>query len=996
MTLKRLLTITLSALLFAFTLWSAPRLLAQVANGDLHGQVTDPAGAVIPNATITVSSPAGATLTATTDASGNYVVHGLAAGTYMVSAMAEGFAPLSPQGVTVGQGQARLLNLSLAIQVQQQTVQVNDDTPAVSTSPDQNANSVVIKGKDLDALSDDPDELQNELNALAGPGAGPNGGQIFIDGFTAGQLPPKSAIREIRVNQNPFSAEYDKLGYGRIEILTKPGSDKFSGQAFIQGNSSGLNTGNPFTRNIPPYYSYQYNGTLNGPINKSASFFFTGERRNIGDDAIIFAYDPSDLNLGDNALNFRDALPNPRVRTNISPRVDFQLGKSNTLTIRYEYYDDYQQNAGVGQFSLRPQSYNKQSTENQFQIGDTQILSDRVINETRFQYLHDRSSQTPASNTPQVQVGGAFTTGGNSQQSIQDHVDRYELWNLTEVALKAHAINTGFRLRITRDANSSIANFNGTFTFGGRPCPASGCPSGTPANCTSQPGSNNGCKVSALDAYKLTQIGIQNGQTFAQIRANGGGPSQLTYVTGTPQALVYVGDIGVYYQDDWKVSPRFTLSYGLRFESQTGISDHADWAPRVSFAYALDGRDNKPARTVLRGGFGIFYDRFPESAILQARRRNNIVQRETVIANPTCFFETSITQNDVAACGGGGSTSTAAAVYQISPSLRTPSTSQAALGVERQITKMSTFSLTYLYARGEHQVVTRNANAPYSPAYDPALGNIYQYYSEGLFNQNQLIANFNARLSPRLSFFGYYTLNYANSNANGLQSNPSNSENLHLDYGRAAFDARHRLFLIGSWSAPYRFRVSPFIAFQTGNPFNITLSQDENGDSFFTDRPSFAQPGDTNIVKTAYGTFNLSPSPGEAPIPIYFGDGPKLFSFNLRVSKSFGIGPRVEGGGAAAAEGGPRGGHGGGHGGGLGARGLSGGGGPRGNDDRTGRRYALTFNAQALNLFNNINLAPPTGVVDSPNFGSSNQLAGRIYSSGSASRRIFLQAVFSF
>ena len=104
----------------------------------------------------------------------------------------------------------------------------------------------MISGKELEALPDDPDELQSDLEALAGPSAGPNGGQMYIDGFTAGQLPPKSSIREIRINQNPFSAEYDQLGYGRIEIFTKPGTDKLHGQLFADGNDSSFNSPNPF------------------------------------------------------------------------------------------------------------------------------------------------------------------------------------------------------------------------------------------------------------------------------------------------------------------------------------------------------------------------------------------------------------------------------------------------------------------------------------------------------------------------------------------------------------------------------------------------------------------------------------------------------------------------------------------------------------------------------------------------------------------------------
>ena len=154
---------------------------------------------------------------------------------------------------------------------------------------------MVLSGKDLDALSDDPDELADDLQALAGPSAGPNGGQIYIDGFTGGQLPPKSSIREIRINQNPFSAEYDKLGYGRIEIFTKPGTDQYHGQVSVNGNSSYFNSTSPFATSNPPYDSTQYTANFGGPMGKKASFFINFERRNIGDNAIVNAYvlDPS-------------------------------------------------------------------------------------------------------------------------------------------------------------------------------------------------------------------------------------------------------------------------------------------------------------------------------------------------------------------------------------------------------------------------------------------------------------------------------------------------------------------------------------------------------------------------------------------------------------------------------------------------------------------------------------------------------------------------------
>jgi hypothetical protein len=193
----------------------------------LRGHIADPTGARIPGATITVSREGGAVVTTTTaSAAGAYTVNGLPPGSYVVEASARGFAPFQSPAIPLAAGQIKRVDIAMAIEVAEQSVVVTDELPTVNVEASGNSNAIVIKGKDLDALSDDPDELASELQALAGPAAGPNGGQVYIDGFTGGQLPPKSAIREIRINRNPFSAEYDKLGYGRIEVFTKPGTDK--------------------------------------------------------------------------------------------------------------------------------------------------------------------------------------------------------------------------------------------------------------------------------------------------------------------------------------------------------------------------------------------------------------------------------------------------------------------------------------------------------------------------------------------------------------------------------------------------------------------------------------------------------------------------------------------------------------------------------------------------------------------------------------------------
>src|SRR6202140_5308899 len=360
---------------------------SRTTTGTLRGQVTDPSGAVVPSATVAVLVSGGQPHSVTTNRGGNYEIGNLAPGKYTVTANAQGFAVFVQNDVDVPAGQAAQFDIALDINVEKEKVNVQEEGPQLDVNPSNNASAIVLNGKDLEALPDDPDELQPDLEALAGPSAGPNGGQLYIDGFTGGQLPPKSSIREIRINQNPFSAEYDKLGYGRIEVFTKPGTDKYHGQFSVEGNSSAMNSRNPFlgTAAQQPYDSVIYMGNIGGPINQKASFFLNVQRRNIDEIAVVNAP----------VLDLSESVPNPRTRTNIGPRLDYQVSPNNTLTARYQFYRDTQQNAGVGGTVLPEAGYDTASTEHTVQVTDTQILGAKTINETRFQYLRDNSGQTP-------------------------------------------------------------------------------------------------------------------------------------------------------------------------------------------------------------------------------------------------------------------------------------------------------------------------------------------------------------------------------------------------------------------------------------------------------------------------------------------------------------------------------------------------------------------------------------------------------------------------
>ena len=481
---------------------------------------------------------------------------------------------------------------------------------------------------------------------------------------------------------------------------------------------------------------------------------------------------------------------------------------------------------------------------------------------------------------------------------------------------------------------------------------------------------------------------------------------QINSIGNARGAVTYV-DAGIFAQDDFRIRPNITLSYGLRFETQNNLGDHTDFAPRVGLAWGLDGDGKKKSpKTILRAGFGIFYDRFTSDDILEQQLQNGAVQQIFLIQNPG-FFSPNVVVPPSQFTNPNASPQT---IYTRNPNLRTPYTMQTGVTLERQLGKFANLAVTYLNSRGNHQFYTDFINS--AGLGQPIPSNIlYQYQSGGVFKQNQIILNSSVRLPTKVSvsLFGYYTLNYANSDTNTVNTVPSIPNDIGADFGRAAFDIRQRLFLGGTVGLPKGFRFSPFLIASSGIPFNITTGQDPFGDGAFNARPYLATCTTTpspNIVETRFGCFSLVPN-GQPQVPVYDVTGPNRFALNVRLSKTFGLGKKTEGQNPNRAQGGPGGpggtfgrgpgGPGGGGRGGPGGGGPGGGGGGGGFDSNsTGHRYSLTFSVSAQNLLNNVNLGIPVGNLSSPLFGEANSLAGRPYASGTSNRRIDLQVTFTF
>ncbi len=965
--------------------------LGQQGAGSLKGQVSDEFGGVIVGATVVAVNANGVAKTVNTNGDGNFVLNGLAPGKYTIKVTATGFANYENADVEAIAGRSQQLNVTLKVTIEQQKVTVPADSAGVNTEPENNVGAIVLKGSDLESLPDDPDDLAAALQALAGPGAGPNGGQIYIDGFSGGRLPPLASIREIRINSNPYSAEYDRPGFGRIEILTRPGTDRFRGQASFSFNNQSLNSRNPFASTRPPYLSRQYGGNLSGPISKKkASFFLDFEKRDINDDALINAtiLDPS-LNI----VSLSQSVPTPNRRTSFSPRIDYQINANNTLVVRYEYEHSRSITGLNGGFSLPSRKYEATSTQQTFRLTETAVLNKTTVNETRFQFNHQTSGDTADNSIPTIGVQEAFTGGGSQIGKTTNQQNRFELTNNTSLSMGLHTVRFGARARDVHITSFSPQNFGGTWTFAG----------------SRQTGNATG--LTSIQVYQTTLKGLQAGTSPAAIRAAGGGATQFMIVAGNPKTTVSQMDLGAFAQDDWRVRPNLMLSFGLRYENQDNISSNLNFAPRFGFAWQPGpSTRQQPSKMTVRGGFGVFYDRISENLTLTANRLNGTNQQQFIVTDPTILNSFP----NVPSIDTLTAFKTPVNIYQLAQDIQAPYTMQSAISVERSLPHNFTTSVTFSHARTLHLLRARAINAPLPGTFVPAVpgsgvrplgtnNNYFEYDSTGHFDQNQLIITFGGRLTRNANINANYTFGKTKSDSDGSGTFAANPYDFSAEYGRTSNDIRHRFTLVGSFRARWGISLNPFLIIASGAPFNITIGRDLNGDTLFTERPALAtdltKPG---VIVTKFGAFDPNPTVGSLIIPRNFGSGPGSLTANLRVSKTWGFGSERRAastqtpgqgnrGGEGGAGGGSRGGLGGiggGPGGGGGARGGGGGGGGgRGGGGGGGfggggaggdaaKRYNLTLSVNFQNILNHANLGRPIGNLSSSLFGLSNSSGG--------------------
>jgi hypothetical protein len=904
----------------------------------ITGTASDPSGAEITHAIVHVQS-ASLQRDTETDDSGRFSLT-LPPGTYEVSVSAPGFRMYNAKVTLGGRTVRASINARLAINTVAEDITVAASQEA-DTSAESNKSALIIKGDQFKDFSDDDSTFQKEIEALAG-GSTVKPPQILVDGFSNGRFPPKNTIQEIRINRNPYSAVYDALGLGRVEIFTKPGTDKLHGNFTTSGNDDVFNSANPYTQVQPPYYTLNLDGNLSGPVNAKTSYFVSGTYNDLANNAIVNAINPTSL------TPLAEAVPAPQRTQTYSVRVDRQVTRMNTLTARYEYNNVNVNNSGVGLLVLPSEGLNMSTTTQTLQLTDTQIIGAKMISQAHFQYIRSRQDQSPVSTGATVVVEGVFNGGGNPAQKVSDNTDHYEFQELFTVEHGSHFMRLGGRYRLIRDANFSTASYNGQFTF------------------------------PSLIAYELA-VG---GETPAQIAASGYGTTQYNVTTGDPSATVLTGDLGVFAEDEWKIRKNFTLNYGLRIESQSAVPGHFDPAPRLGAAWAI--RRKKVVRPVvtLRGGGGIFYDRFASTNILTAiRQQSGTRQPSYVIENPG-FYEQFLNAPPPATSLG----TVEPTLYNIDPHLRTESGIIAGVAAERSLGKIGTVAATYFWIRGNHQYLSRNINAPLPGTYNPAdpssgtrpLGgtqNIYQFDSGGIDKTQILDVNSQLRFGKWGTGFVLYNYQHARADVSNATTFPSNSYNLAQDYGRSA-QPTQEVFAGLTLNLPLGISSNFFTSAQGGTPFNITTGSDLNGDTIYNDRPAFATNPNANsmIYKTRFGTFDANPQPGEKIIPINYGNSPNFNYLVVSLARSFQFGPRPASTPTVPAEA------------------------SKGPPVRPDPPYTLGFSVEADNIFNHVNPGQPVGVLSSPLFGQSISLNSPLGLGGSSNgnRTVTLRCNFSF
>jgi hypothetical protein len=538
----------------------------------ITGKAVDSSGALVTGADVTLIGSGNTTVAATkTGNEGSFSIDA-PPGSYALEISADGFEKLV-QGISIAATNNRPLTVTLAVAKITQEVEVQDNPNLITLDPENNQTALVLKEDDIQSLPDDEDELTNYLTQLAGPRAAATGGvQFVVDGFFGGRIPPKDQIKEIRINNNPFTTEYSRAGFGRIEIVTKPGTGRMRGNFNFNLRNDALNATQFNAPEKLPYSRQNFQGNVSGPlVHDKLTMTLFAQRNDSFNTTIIKALTGTGP--------FNSSVTQPNLRENFSSRGQYALTPNNTLNFNLDYGSNTRSNVGIGQFTLPERASNSALKQYNLQFRDTAVLSTRLVHEARFEFSQQHNTTNPITQARSINVLDTFSAGGS--QNISDTTNRSFLFGDTWIFNnKGLTLKAGMQGDYYRNRAYNANNFLGTYTF------------------------------STLDAYLS------------------GKPTIFTMNEGNPLIFVSQFELGAFIQTDIKLSDHLLISPGLRYQVQSHLQDYNNFDPRMSLSYQL----NK--NTILRFGAGVFHQDFSVGNYLQLQQLNGVNQTQIVIRNP--------------------------------------------------------------------------------------------------------------------------------------------------------------------------------------------------------------------------------------------------------------------------------------------------------------------------------------------------------------------------
>jgi hypothetical protein len=791
----------------------------------LTGVVKDPTGAVIADATLTVDrNPA-----IVSDAQGRFSLGCISGShTLLVEAVSFQSQTLNLTGASA--------TLSLTMKAEAVSTSIDASTgDALDTSNGDAAGSKTLNKQDLSAMADDPDDFQRQLQALAAvSGGAPGAATIVVDGFQNGsRLPPKSSIAFIRINPDLFSSEYERPPYegGRIEVVTRPGQNKFHGALFLTDSDTLFNARDPLALTRAPIGKRRYGFDLSGPgFNKKSDFTLSLEKRDIDNFAVVNAIT---LNVAGQQTNIIQNVATPQRLWMASARLGWMVSPKNNFSLSYTANVNDLSNLAVGGATLQEAGYDSLQFEHIIRATNVTTISPKVVHEARASFMWRNRDDVPHSAAPALNVAGAFTSGGITTGNFHSHEKVTEFDDDLLLSGKKHMLKLGLQMIDNLERYEQPDTFNGSYTFGGTLAPQ------LDANGNAIPGTS--IAINGLEQYRRALLNLPGGKA-----------TSYSITQGSPTIDFNQLRLVFFAQDQWKLSSRLQLALGLRYALQTAPGTYGNIGPRFGVSWSPD----KKQKLVLRARSGLFFSPIDTTVNAGTLRLNGTTQQSSLIYSP------------IYGSPSTGSTPVQTVRTFANGIMQTPSW-QSHLGVEYDLPHHWHVQGNVYLVRAWDTLRSRNINAPLNgqpngPRPGAANINTNEFQQTGHLHGPVMFFGVDQHSMRRFQIFLGYVRMGLRSDSDGATAFPQSSTSNAGELARPTWQNTHRIIGIGQYSLPWKLTLSGQLDTTSGSPYNVTTGVDNNGDGIFNDRPSYAT-STTNAYQTPYGLLIATGGTGVLP-----------------------------------------------------------------------------------------------------------------------------------